>query len=201
MRKIFRTTTVLFLGLAVLLLIGINSKARALVVRALIRVGVYEPNVSGLKPKAAAITPNEPNAMKPMPDLLFRDADGKAVSITELRGKVIFLNFWATWCPPCIAEMPSINTLYNNVKSNGNIVFLMVDVDGNAGRSKKIMQKKQFNLPVHVPESSIPETIFRGTIPTTLIINKEGFIVFHEQSMADYSADHVKEFMLQLAGQ
>src|SRR5690606_3035773 len=64
-------------------------------------------------------------------DVAFKDKDGKTVSLKSLKGKVVFINFWATWCPPCIHEMPSINELKKTFKGNDNIVFLMVDVDNN----------------------------------------------------------------------
>src|SRR5690625_2274692 len=55
------------------------------------------------------------------------DENGKIVNLSEFEGKHIFMNFWATWCPPCIAEMPSINELYNEM--NDEVVFVMISTD------------------------------------------------------------------------
>ncbi len=65
------------------------------------------------------------------PDVSFLGENGQTVTLSSLRGKVVFINFWATWCPPCKVEMPGINRLKKSFKGNDQIVFLMVDVDGN----------------------------------------------------------------------
>ena len=63
------------------------------------------------------------------PNLKFKDENGKTISLHALKGKVVFINLWATWCPPCIYEMPSIHELRKTFKDNDNLVFLMVDMD------------------------------------------------------------------------
>ena len=62
-------------------------------------------------------------------NLVLVDPEGNVIDAKELKGKTIFMNIWATWCAPCVAEMPNINKLYGNVGSNPDIVFLMISHD------------------------------------------------------------------------
>jgi thiol-disulfide isomerase/thioredoxin len=132
------------------------------------------------------------------PDLKFKDENGKSISLHSLKGKVVFINLWATWCPPCIHEMPSINELRKTFKDNKDLVFLMVDVDGNMERSKKWMKNKKFDLPVHVPDGEIPRELFTGSIPTTIIVDKQNNIIGRQVGGADYSSKEVVDLIKKL---
>lgn len=120
-------------------------------------------------------------------EVLFKDKKGKTVSISSLKGKVVFINFWATWCPPCIHEMPSINDLKKSFKENNDIVFLMVDVDGEIDKSSKWMKDNKFDLPVYVPAGNIPSDYLGGAIPTTVILDKKGEMVARIEGGRDYA--------------
>lgn len=132
------------------------------------------------------------------PDLKFKDENGKSISLHSLKGKVVFINLWATWCPPCIHEMPSINELRKTFKDNKDLVFLMVDVDGNMERSKKWMKNKKFDLPVHVPDGEIPHELFTGSIPTTIIVDKQNNIIGRQVGGADYMSQEVLDLIKKL---
>jgi len=133
-----------------------------------------------------------------MPDLKFKDENGKTISLQSLKGKVVFINLWATWCPPCIHEMPSINELRKTFKDNNDLVFLMVDVDGKIEKSKEWMKNKKFDLPVHVPDSEIPRELFTGSIPTTIIVDKQNNIICRQVGGADYMSPEVVDLMNKL---
>ncbi len=120
------------------------------------------------------------------PDITFRDEAGKTVSLRSLKGKVVFINFWATWCPPCIREMPSIDELKDSFKESDDIVFLMVDVDNKMEKSSAFMQENDYDLPVYVPVSNIPSDFLRGAIPTTVIIDKKGEMVARMEGGRNY---------------
>lgn len=144
--------------------------------------------------------PFVPNVQE-TPDIKFKDESGKSISLRSLKGKVVFINLWATWCPPCIHEMPSINELRNTFKDNDDLVFLMVDVDGNIEKSTKWMRSKKFDLPVHVPDSEIPRELFGGSIPTTFIVDKQNNIVVRQVGGAYYSSKEVIDLMTQLSNE
>jgi thiol-disulfide isomerase/thioredoxin len=119
------------------------------------------------------------------PSVTFKDGTGRTVDISRQKGKVLFINFWATWCPPCIQEMPSINNLKKQFNEK-DILFLMVDVDDNYKKSSKFMLNKKYDLPVYTAISSVPEELLSGAIPTTVIVDKEGRIVARHEGAADY---------------
>lgn len=132
------------------------------------------------------------------PDLKFKDENGKTISLSSLKGKVVFINLWATWCPPCIQEMPSINELRKTFKDNDNLVFLMVDVDGNIEKTNKWMKNKKFDLPVHVFDGQIPLDIFSGSIPTTIIVDKQNNIIVRHVGGADYMSKEMVDLIKEL---
>jgi thiol-disulfide isomerase/thioredoxin len=97
----------------------------------------------------------------------FVDQNGIKLNALNMQGKVIFINFWATWCPPCIAEMGSVNALYNKLKDDPRFVFILADADNNFSLAISFMKKNNYNLPVYGIRSAVPENLFSGTLPTT----------------------------------
>lgn len=126
------------------------------------------------------------------------DLEGKVLPFESLKGKVIFLNVWATWCPPCIAEMPNIQRLYEKVGSD-KIAFVMLSVDQKGmDKVKKFISKKGFTFPVYMPASQMPEEFSSPSIPTTYIISPEGKIVAQQEGMAEYDTPEVFGFLQKL---
>ena len=124
--------------------------------------------------------------------------NGAVVHLSDLKGKVVFINFWATWCPPCIAEMPSIDRLHKKYKEGDDVVFLLVDVDRNFRSSVEFMKRQKFSLPVYIAETAIPIAYFSGSMPTTIILDKAGNVVFQHIGAADYDNTKVESFIDQL---
>lgn len=131
-------------------------------------------------------------------EVKFKDENGKIISLNSLKGKVVFINFWATWCPPCIAEMPSIDALYSEFRDNDKVMFLMVDVDNNRSKSERFMKKRNFDLAVYTPAGPVPPSYMAGAIPTTLVLNKEGEVAFRHEGMSDFSDGKFKRFLTNL---
>lgn len=125
----------------------------------------------------------------------FLDENKKVIALNDLKGKVVFINFWATWCPPCVEEMPSINALKKRYKNDPNVVFLMVDVDNNYEKSKKFMEKGGFDLPVHLPNGEIPSNFLGNAIPTTVILDKSGEMVGRMEGGRDYASPEMIKAM------
>ncbi|MGV8879470.1 MAG: TlpA family protein disulfide reductase [Sphingobacteriaceae bacterium] len=125
-------------------------------------------------------------SQKPADEISFRSADGKFVGLHDLKGKTVFINFWATWCGPCIVEMPSINRLHQKLADNQEVVFLMVDVDGNVPRATAFMKKNQYGLPVYIPNSTIPETLLGRGIPVTVIFTPDGKMAYRHEGGNEY---------------
>ncbi|WP_254779157.1 TlpA disulfide reductase family protein [Pedobacter sp. ok626] len=193
MKKIFNKKNIingLFLGFF-LILIFVPS-AKALMIRGLMEIGLFRPSVEIPKENAT------PEAAADLSGISFKDASGRIVDLGNLKGKVIFLNFWATWCPPCLAEMPSVNKLYEQFKDDKDVVFILVDADSDFAKSKKFMDEKDYKMPVFAVASNIPEQIFKGSLPTTVVFDKQGRISYNEVGAANYASPKFIDFIKKL---
>jgi thiol-disulfide isomerase/thioredoxin len=129
-------------------------------------------------------------------DLQYTDADGNLRSLSEHKGKTIFLNFWATWCPPCIAEMPDIHDLHAEI--GNDVVFVMVSLDKDANKAWNYVARKEFQFPVYHMVGRMPAEYATGSIPTTIVISPSGKIEMKKEGMAKYNTDKFKKFILAL---
>jgi cytochrome c biogenesis protein CcmG/thiol:disulfide interchange protein DsbE len=113
----------------------------------------------------------------PAPEFSVKDLDGKTVSLSDMKGKVVFLNFWATWCPPCREEIPDFVEFYNQNRSRGiEIVGLSVD-RLSSDDLRSFVQKNKMSYPVALATKRIIEAYEPGPyIPTTIVIDKQGRI-------------------------
>lgn len=111
-------------------------------------------------------------------DFVLKDQNGKKVSFEEYRGKVIFLNFWATWCPPCQRELPHIQELYEKYKSSDEVAVLTVVSPGgqekNADGIKAFLNEHTYSMPVLFDDGSMYYYFQVTSMPTTFMIDKEG---------------------------
>ena len=175
-------------------IITVSPEAKALLMRGLMKTGLFTPDVTNLQSDEIS----KPNGTDNL-SVSFITLDSRPINLADLKGKVVFINFWATWCPPCIAEMPSVNSLYNKMKNNDNVVFIMVDMDNKLESSEAFMKKNSYDLPVYAPTGSLPEELFTGSLPTTVIINKSGKIVFKHEGMADYDSGETEKLLNDLS--
>ncbi|MEO6813639.1 MAG: TlpA disulfide reductase family protein [Ginsengibacter sp.] len=193
MKKKLFTFSNLFTAIFIIFILAmlINPGFKATVLQGFMKIGLFQPNI----PKSAPGKSSEVVTQS----LLFKNTDGKVIDLQEQRGKVIFINFWATWCPPCIAEMPSVNKLYNEFKNNENVIFIIADVDNNSIKSTAFMKEKKFSLPVYSLAGDIPREYFSGTLPTTIILDKSGNIAFQHEGLADYSSAKMVEYIKKMS--
>ena len=124
--------------------------------------------------------------------------DGKMVSLNDHRDKVIFLNFWATWCPPCIAEMPSIETLYRDY--GDRIAFILVTHEEIAV-VKAFLEKQDLDLPVYIQRYAAPGIFSTGAIPATFIISREGRVVLEKKGAAKWDGIKTRRLLEKLSGE
>lgn len=114
------------------------------------------------------------------------DAKGESVNFEDFKGKIVFVNSWATWCPPCVAEMPTIEQLKQEMPED-EVVFVMVSYDRNPQKSLSWMKKKEFDLPVYFPAQNFPSQFMTDAIPATFVLDRKGEILYTYLGMADYS--------------
>jgi len=118
------------------------------------------------------------------PDFALKDQYGKVHTLSEYKGKIVFLNFWATWCPPCREEMPNIEEIYKKNNSNENDLVILgvampnIGREGSVNNIKAFLKDKEYTFPVVFDEDGkLMNDYFINAFPTTYIIGKDGRIV------------------------
>ena len=119
-----------------------------------------------------------PRIGKPLADFTLPDLQGHAVQLAALRGKVVFVNVWATWCPPCIEEMPTIQQLYERLHGRGlEIVAVSLDALG-AQVVAPFMQSHRLSFPTLLDTKNLVQRLYRTTgVPESFIVDKRGILV------------------------
>lgn len=181
------TSNILFVSLGLILLF--STDAKAFLQQSLMKVGFFKPNLENVVTK---------NIDKDYLDVNLINNRGEVVTLADFKGKVVFINFWATWCPPCIAEMPSIQILHDKFKDDSDVVILTVEIESKKEKAKQFMKRKKLTLPVYYPNSNLPIVLFDGTLPTTVILDKEGNIAHKTLGMADYSGNDIVDFLKEI---
>lgn len=120
------------------------------------------------------------------------DENGRSYDFNEAKGKVILINFWATWCPPCIAEMPSMEKLYQDYKDD--VVFLFVSNETQEVISK-FKEKHDYEFLVHASITRSPKVLEASSIPRTFVLDQKGHIVIDKSGAADWNSDKVRNVL------
>lgn len=172
------------MGLFVVLMIA-SPDAKSWVLRQLMLTGVFNANIE--ENDAAATDASALN-------FDFKDVDGVIRNTSSLRGKVVFINFWASWCPPCRAEFPSIEKLYKAFEANPDIFFLMINEDSDLSAAHDYLKKGEYSIPFYRINGGVPREIYTGTLPTTVVLDKTGKMRLQHEGFANYgSAKFMKE--------
>jgi len=127
------------------------------------------------------------------PDFTLRDLSGRNVSLSDYKGKVVLLEFWATWCPPCKAEMPSMNTLYKEIRAKG-FEIVAVSTDNSLSPIKEFLAKSRVDFIVLFDEKKAVSREYKVfSMPTTFLIDRKGFIVEKYYGEYDWTDPEVKK--------
>lgn len=134
-------------------------------------------------------------------DFTLRALDGKLHRLSEYRGQVVFLNFWATWCPPCRAEIPSMERL-NEVLGNKGLVMLAVNIDEDVKDLEAFVKENPHNFTVLSDADTTVQKLYQVfKFPETFVIDQKGEIVEHIVGARDWSSpEALKFFSDQIAG-
>lgn len=153
---------------------------KAWMLQQFVSIGLFKPEIKkeGVKEISEADT-----------NFSFTDASGKTASTAGLKGKVVFINFWASWCPPCIAEMPSMEALYKKFKDDDRFVFIFINEEEDKTKAIKYLEKNNYTMPMYSSTGNVPIEIYSGSLPTTIVLDREGKVVFKKDGMAGYNTD------------
>lgn len=165
----------------VFIIILVNKDAKAWLMRQVASTGILNSSISESK----EIQNNSTKVS--YAGFMLKNEDGKIIDTSALQDKVVFINFWASWCPPCRAEFPSVQKLYDQYKNNPDMVFLTVNLDDNVALGKSYLKEKGFTVPFLVPAGPIPAVLYSGSLPTTIVLDRKGEIRLHHKGLADYS--------------
>lgn len=166
---------------------GLHTEVAGRLQQLLLATGVLQPDI-------------EQAEVQPPADytLSLVDLDGEATSLAAMQGKTIFLNFWATWCPPCLAEMPNIQSLYDKIGDRNDVAFVMVSVDDTAQEAQAFIERRGFDFPVYMLAGQVPSAYYSTTVPTTFVISPKGKIVARHEGMANYDTRVFRAFLTSL---
>src|SRR5690606_34076818 len=173
------------MGIAIVIMM-VSPDAKSFMLRQMMLTGLFNASIN----QDDSGTSNQPAI-----DFRFEDDNGKIQNTSSLRGKVVFINFWASWCPPCRAEFPSIESLYSNYKTNPDIFFLMVNEDNDVAAAYAYLKNKKYSVPFYKAMGNVPGEIYTGALPTTIVLDKDGKIRFHHTGFANYGSE---KFMRQI---
>jgi len=113
----------------------------------------------------------------------------------SVKGKVVFVNFWATWCPPCRAEMPSIQKLYDDYKDKVEFIFVSNEKSGTVSN---FLTKNNYSLPSYNQFNNSPPEFSVSSIPATYLLNKKGEIVIHSIGAENWNSDKIRKLLDEL---
>jgi thiol-disulfide isomerase/thioredoxin len=152
-------------------------------------------------PRRAARLENSAMSEPASYDWTVLDLNDQPVSFSQFKGKPLFLNFWATWCGPCIREMPSIDSLARDSRLAGkSIEFVCISTDENSETVRQFLKDKKFGMTfLRVKDGKIPPVFYSEGIPATFLIDAGGRIAASEVGSADWHEPHVVEFLEKLA--
>lgn len=179
-KRKFKITDILFVVFIALLLIPQTRKPIQVGLNKL-KVLVWSPTVKDVEGKI----------LRPF-DYTVKDLNNELQSIPIGQGKVTFISYWATWCPPCLAELPSIQDVYTDYGDKVNFVLL---TEEDRDVVQRFLVKKGYELPVYFPQMNTPELLKSRSIPTNYLIDAQGKIRVRETGAADWNSEKVRTLL------
>lgn len=131
-----------------------------------------------------------PEEGHPAPDFSLKSLDGKTVRLSDLRGKkVVLINFWATWCPPCRFEMPTMQQIYSEYKGKG-FEILAINIEPDATKEiREFMKELRLSFPVLLdPEMKVARKYRVFGLPVSVLIDRQGVIRLRDTGYNDWSS-------------
>lgn len=122
----------------------------------------------------------------------FNALEGDQISFNEAEGEVVFLNFWATWCPPCVAEMPYMQNIYDDYGDKVKFYFV---TDEDPSKIHAFMNRHEYDLPIQINQFAPPEPIEAKALPTTYVLGKNGDVHIKKTGSAKWDSKKVRNLL------
>jgi thiol-disulfide isomerase/thioredoxin len=180
MKNMKAKSVILIIGVAALAVFACSSKNGSEA-----EGPVTERQTSVSENKAEAVT---------LPAFRMLDREGNVVSLQSFKGKKVFVNLWATWCPPCRREMPSIESLYKSVDKS-KVAFVMLSLDDDFQKAKQYAASRKLTLPILYPAENLPQLFNVDGIPATFIFDEEGKLIKQVNGSDDYNAESYRTLL------
>jgi thiol-disulfide isomerase/thioredoxin len=126
-------------------------------------------------------------------DLHLRDEAGTVVAREDLQGKTLLLNFWASWCAPCLAEMPDLASMQARYAADPNREVMLISVDREFEKAIRLRDKKGYTFPIYRADA-IPEALRSRSIPATFVIDPQGRLRFEKRGIGRYDTEDFRAF-------
>lgn len=118
--------------------------------------------------------------------------NSEEVSFSQSKEKVVIVNFWATWCPPCVAEMPSFQKIYDDYGTKVDFYFVTSE---KPEKIEKFMKKHSYTLPIYIQTWEAPKQLQSSVLPTSYLISKPGKIIIEEEGAADWNSSKMRALL------
>ena len=129
----------------------------------------------GLRQKEESLPSYKPTGLETLPNFTFKTLDGRTIKLSDFKGKVVLLNFWATWCPPCKEEMPIFEKEYKKCKDAG-LEVLAVNMDTSQSSLEKFLKENTYSFKIVKPTQEVEKELKLMGFPTSYLLDKEGKI-------------------------
>lgn len=180
-KRKFKISDIIFAVFIVLLLIPQTRTPIQVAVNKL-KVAIWSPSIEDQEDQQQIVAF----------DYAVMDLQGASKHIPVAQNKVVFMSYWATWCPPCIAELPSIQELYKDY--GGKVEFVLLTQE-KPDKVLGFIKRKGYELPIYFPQMQTPEILQENSIPTNYIIDKKGAIIIKETGAADWNSAKVRDLL------
>jgi peroxiredoxin len=135
----------------------------------------------------------------PAPDFMLKDLEGQARRLSDFKGKIVFLNVWATWCPPCRMEMPSMEHLYRRLQDRDFAMVAVSEDENSKAAVRSFVEQLGLTFPVLLdPEGIVPGRYGVTGYPETFVIDRQGKVIQHTIGPEDWASEQAYQFFTRL---
>lgn len=152
------------------------------------------PNGGETNPASDNSNVTTPVEEKGLPSFALTDLEGKPVNLQSLQGRKVLVNLWASWCPPCKAEMPSLEKLYATLDKD-KVAFVLLSLDEDAAAARDFAQANQLKAPVYFPAEATPAVFQTMGIPATFIFDEQGNLIKKNTGADNYDTDAYRQML------